>query len=316
MSGILKFTGNSFLLATAVAFLFSCTNNSKNNITVFKALDESLVKSNYLLGISCENTCRVMEDKLNDPSTNYRATVWYPKAMQIQKLSQEAINYIEDLKTELKKEAGLTEEGIFKEDDVNIVNRFFSKNAKGEEFFTRLQKYKKDVLAIDDLIMNEFEKTITLTTKEYDVSKEGKTFTKTFLNEIPTVEGLTMLSKFQNNIRVIESRTILFCREQIPSSDRFYEYYNGIVSQNSSCVKTGEEIEITAGIGAFSSFPKPEIIIEGKNIPINDEGVAISKFKAIGKPGKHFIPVQISYIDQNGSKQTIAKTVEYTIAKE
>jgi gliding motility-associated protein GldM len=316
MSGISKFTGNSFLLATAIAFLFSCTNNSKNNLTVFKALDESLVRSNYLLGISCENTCRVMEDKLNDPSTNYRATVWYAKAMQIQKLSRGVINYIEDLKMELKKEAGLTEEGIFKEGDLNIVNRFFSKNAKGEEFFTRLQKYKKDVLAIDDLIMNEFEKTTTLTTKEFDVSKGGKTFTETFLNEVTTIEGLTMLSKFQNNIRVIESRTILFCREQIPSSERFYEYYNGIVSQNSSCVKTGEEIEITAGIGAFSSFPKPEIIIGGRKIPIDETGAAISKFKAIGKPGKHFVPVQISYTDQDGNKRTMTKTVEYTIAKE
>jgi gliding motility-associated protein GldM len=259
-----------------------------------------------------------LEEKLNEPATSIRAGIWQPRAMQIQKLSREVVDYIENLKTELKKEAGLTEKGSFKEDDVSAVNRLFSKKAKGEELYTKLIKYKQDVFAIDLLISNTFEKIITITVNEVTEKADGeKIFTKTAFTEIPTVAALAMLTKFQNNIRITENRTIMFCFEQITSYHHSHEIISAIVSLNSSYLQEGEEVQVTAGIGFFTGYYiKPEVIVNGKKIPINESGVAIAKFKAIGKPGKHFVPVQISYIDQDGSKQTITKTVEYTIAKE
>jgi gliding motility-associated protein GldM len=298
MSGISKFTGNSFLLVTAVAFLFSCTNNSKNNLTVFKVLDASLSKSNQMINQSNEDIYHGLEEKLNDPSASTKAGIWQPRAMQIQKLSQEMINYIDSLKTELKKEAGLTEKGSFKEDDVSAVNRLFSKKAKGEELYTKLIKYKQDVFAIDLLISNTFEKAITITTNDVTEKIGGeKVFTKTAFTEIPTVAALAMLTKFQNNIRVTENKTILYCFENARSGYFIedFTFFYAIVGQNSKYLRAGDEVEITAGIGEFTKRNKPEIIIDGKSIPINDEGVAISKFKALGKPGKRFAQVQISY---------------------
>jgi gliding motility-associated protein GldM len=316
MSGISKFTGNSFLLATAVAFLFSCTNNSKNNLTVFKALDESLVRSNRVIVSSNENVYHALDEKLYDFRTSTKAGIWQPKAMQIQKLSQEMINYIDSLKTELKKEAGLKEEGVFTEDDVNAVNTLFNKKSKGEELYTKLKKYKPDILAVDFLIMSEFEKKTILTTVEYDNSKKGMTFTKTFFNEISTIEASAILDKFQNNIRIIENKTVSFCYEQVPSNSDYFNTYSAIIAQNIRYVKAGEEIEIIAGVGAFSRIAKPEITIKGKIIPIDETGTATVKFLASGKRGNYFVPVKINFTDQEGKKQTITKTVEYTIAKE
>jgi GldM N-terminal domain len=253
-----------------------------------------------------------------DPATSTKAAIWQPKAMMIGKLSKVIINYIDSLKTQLKEEAGLTEQGTFQEDNINAVNRFFGKNTRGEELYSKLIKYKQDVFAIDLLISNTFEKIITITVNEVTEKADGeKIFTKTAFTEIPTVAALAMLTKFQNNIRITENRTIMFCFEQITSYHHSHEIISAIVSLNSSYLQEGEEVQVTAGIGFFTGYYiKPEVIVNDKKIPINESGVAISKFKAIGKPGKHFIPVQISYIDQDGSKQTITKTVEYTIAKE
>jgi gliding motility-associated protein GldM len=319
MSGILKFTGNSFLLVTTVIFLFSCSNNSKNNLTVFKVLDASLSNSNRIINQSNEDIYRAIEEKLNDPSTNAKAAIWQPRAMQIKKLSQEIVKYIDSLKTALKKEAGLSERNLFDEEDINAVNRLFIKKAKGEELYTKLIKYKQGIFAIDLLISNTFEKIITITTN--DVTEKAdveKIFTKSVFTEIPTVAALAMLTKFQNNIRIAENKTILFCLEYTHSHDIIEDFtsFSAIVGQNFKYLRAGDEVEIMAGIGEFTMRNKPEIIIDGKNIPINDEHVAISKFKAVGKPGKHFVPVQITYTDMDGKKQTIRKTVEYTIAKE
>jgi gliding motility-associated protein GldM len=318
MSGISKFTGNSFLSPITIAsvFLFSCTNNSKNNLTVFKALDESLVKSNQVIKQSNQDIYHGLEEKLKDPSTSAKAGIWQPRAMQIQKLSQDMINYIDNLKTELEKEAGLTEKGSFNEADVSAVNRLFSKKGKGEELYTKLIKYKQDVFAIDLLISNTFEKTITITTNASEITEDEKKFTKTLFTEIPTIAALAMLTKFQNNVRITENKTIMFCFQQIGSFVEDFTTFSAIVGQSSKYLRAGDEVEIIAGVGAFSRIAKPEIVIKGKIIPIDETGTATVKFRASGKPGNYFVPVQISYTDQDGNKQTVSKSVEYTIAKE
>lgn len=181
MSGILKFTGNTILLSIAVAFLFSCTNNSKNNLKIFKELDESLVKSNLRIKRSSENIYASLQEKLMDASTSTKAGIWQPKAEIIGKLSKEIINYIDSLKIKLKKEAGMTGQGTFQENDINAVNRFFGNNEKGEELYSKLIKYKRDIFSVDPMIVRAFDKNILLTSESFDASGERKTFTETFL---------------------------------------------------------------------------------------------------------------------------------------
>jgi hypothetical protein len=36
--------------------------------------------------------------------------------------------------------------------------------------------------------------------------------------------------------------------------------------------------------------------------------------KASSRPGKHFVPVMINYIDQDGKKVVIEQKVEYTVS--
>ena len=83
-----------------------------------------------------------------------------------------------------------------------------------------------------------------------------------------------------------------------------------IIVQSSTIVQAGEDLEITAGIGSFTRAAKPEVKINRLNVPIDWTGVTTFKIKAPIKPGKHFIPVELSYTDQEEKKQTIPKIVE------
>jgi hypothetical protein len=138
---------SSFVLIISFTFIFlcSCTNNSKNNLESYEILNEGLNNSNQTIDRASRTIYVSLQQKLNDPGTNYKAIIWYPKATRIQALSKDIITYMEDLKTELKKEAGLTiknEQESFGEDNINAVNQIFQKKAKGDELYSRLMKYK------------------------------------------------------------------------------------------------------------------------------------------------------------------------------
>jgi hypothetical protein len=238
-----------------------------------------------------------MEEKLTDPSTHYKAEIVYPKMMQIKKLSKEITDYIEKLKA-----------------DAKMKNKLH--NDIGKELYNQLKQYKKEVMGIDSGMALAFDTTLILTTRSFDSQNDKKVFFETFFNAKSIEETFSMLSKFQNNVKIMENRFINYFNNKASKAAFIIENftsYSAIIGQSSTYVRGGENIEITAGVGAFRNYEGQEIIISGKNIQPGIDGAFHYKFKASIKPGKYFIPVQIKYMDQDGKEQVISKDVEYTV---
>jgi hypothetical protein len=85
------------------------------------------------------------------------------------------------------------------------------------------------------------------------------------------------------------------------------------VTQSSSYVKAGEKIEINAGIGYLSTTLQPKITINQKLFQLNENGVAVYKFKTPLKAGKYYMSVKIEYTEQDGAKGLMEKNIEYTV---
>ena len=62
-----------------------------------------------------------------------------------------------------------------------------------------------------------------------------------------------------------------------------------IAETNSITLCLVNEIEITAGVGAFSKAAIPTVTIEGQNVPLGVDGAAHRKMNA-GLVGNHTIP--------------------------
>jgi hypothetical protein len=75
---------------------------------------------------------------------------------------------------------------------------------------------------------------------------------------------------------------------------------------------SGEELVITAGVGAFSSAAKPTISIDGAVLPIGPDGTASYKSVA-GSPGQNSKRVRISFLKPNGETAVVEKDVKYTV---
>jgi gliding motility-associated protein GldM len=300
-------------------FFSACTSKQDSSLMIYKTLDESLVISNKVLTNNSATIYASLEEKLRNPVFQERALIWYPRAMRIKHLSDSITAYIDGLKEELKKEAGLLNNDIersYRKEDKQAVTQILITSGKGKELYSRLNRYKEAVLNIDPLLRSNFAKTILITTSAFDSPENKGDFTRTYFNNIHVAAALSMLSTFQNKIKVTENKAAAFCNETSCRIGFICEFYSPLVGQSSSYVRAGESIEITAGVATFSPAAKPEIIINGHIVPVSSQGVAVYKLSSSKKAGKHVIPVDISYTDQDGRKQSSTFKVNYTVAKE
>lgn len=60
---------------------------------------------------------------------------------------------------------------------------------------------------------------------------------------------------------------------------------------------------------------QPAFFINGIEVKCDADGVAVYKFKSPMKAGKYSVPVKIIYTKPNGIKDTVFKTLSYTVAE-
>ena len=298
-------------LPSAFSFLIiltSCSNRSKTDLAVIEALNESIENSNTRITASTYDVLESFQGKLADYGSRERASVWYPKAQMIQIISKRAIDYIERIKLNLNKSST----NDLKKIDAKEI---FENDSSG--LYEMMINYKNDLLQIDSTLKKEFGNTLKVFTNLIDTSRNNrKDLLKNYFDGVSIVEANAILNKLKNNIRINEERTITFCYDHCGSTDEhgLFSVTNAIISQNSTIVQPGEEVEIIAGIGEFTRINSPKIYVYKEIIPMNENAISIYKLKAPSQPGKYYVPVKINYTDQNGMQQSVAREVEYTVA--
>jgi gliding motility-associated protein GldM len=309
-----------YLVLTAILAL----NVSNEVINAFKVVDKSLITTNNNISASNNELYSSLEKKMTEPQSVERARIWEPRAMMAKQLSENMNNYIDSLKLALKKGAGLrwsinkAKDSVeeFREDNLDASTRLFETKGEGPKLKNRLEKYKVDMLNIglpmDSTIKRQFQNTFPVNTTP-PVSQDGtkRNFTQSFFHMTPTVAALTMLSKFQNNIKNAESQIVTYCHNQIGTVERHMDKTGVLVGQNSNYLMPGQELTVTAGVGAYSSSAAPSITINGSSVPVTD-GQGMYK-TAVSGAGEHSVSVNVSFKDENNKTVTIPTIVKYTV---
>ncbi len=309
-----------YLVLTALLAL----NVSSEILNAFKVVDKSLITSNNNLTTANATIYESLKAKMADPGTREKATIWNEKAERAKKLSTDLSAYIDDLKTKLKKEAGSKMVDVdgkqveqFKEDDLEAATRLFGSGEGGQkqgpELEKRLKDYKTAMLGIDPEIKQKFENTfpVDVAPQKGQDGKE-KEFTEAFFHMTPTVAALTLLSKFQNNVKNSENLVSGFCHTKVGEVKFILNKFEPIATANSTYLMPGEELIVTAGVGAFNDASKPVISIGGTPTALNEKGVAEKKFNVSGG-GNQKVHVSISYTKPDGTQDKLEKDVEYTV---
>ena len=310
-----------YLVLTALLAL----NVSSEILNAFEVVDKSLVTSNNNLKSANQTLYTSLEAKLKDPMTSEKAKPWNEKAEKAKKLAATMDEYINQLKLDLKAEAGVkmvekdgkqVEE--YKKDDLEAATRLFGNEKggknKGPEFEAKLIAFRKAMLDIDPEIKKEFEKTFPVDASYKTIGVDGKEkdFTFAYFHMTPTVAAITLLSKFQNNVKNAENQIVTYCHNQVGAVKVVYDQFAALVGQSSNYVMPGEEIEINAGVGAYSKAAQPKISIGGASMPLAEDGRASSKFKVSGS-GSKSVPVNVTFTKPDGTVETKTFEVKYTV---
>jgi gliding motility-associated protein GldM len=308
-----------YLVLTALLAL----NVSAEILNAFKTVDNSLIGTNKTVNQSTQTILASLEEKKADPASSAKANIWYPKAKQAQTLSDQIYNYIQGLRARILKEAGFDpatkKDSSYSQDNLDIATRIMVEEGEGKKLLQQLEAYKKNLLAIDPLIAEELKNSlqINLEMPAGEDSHGGgarKTWEGSYFRMVPTVAAITILSKFQNDIRTSENKVVTFCHEQVGKVAVVFDTYAAVIGQSSNYLMPGQQLEITAGVGAFSKKALPTITIGGTNAPIGEDGAA-HWTTTVNSVGIGSIPVRVSFTDQEGNRKEIVKTIEYTVGQ-
>lgn len=322
-----------YLVLTALLAL----NVSSEILNAFRTVNNSITTSNGIITDKNNVTYTSFEQKAKDPQTAEKAAIWKPKADKVKQLSADMYSYIDGLKTDLKKESDVhtNSEGKeeFKEDNLDAAVRLMDEKGKGKELYNKLIDYRKNVLDVLDPkqfagnpdlqkkvagAIVELNKSIPINMtvpkgqggKEYENNAEG--WTTNYFHMTPTIAALTILSKFQNDVKSTEAQVVDYCHAQIGQVQVVYNKFQAIATSNTSYAMPGDQIEITAGVGAFNDAAKPKITIGGQTMPLTPEGTAVFKTTASGA-GDRSVPVVIEFATPDGKIEKVTKDVKYTI---
>ncbi len=316
-----KMINMMYLVLTAMLAL----NVSSEILNAFKVVDKSLQNSSSNITIANNTLYKSLKDKLDDPKSAATAQIWEPKAEKAQALSNQMNDYIEHLKKDLKVAAELKVDKTtgnplldkngnedFMEGNLEASTRLFDTQGKGKDLETKLLAYRQAMLAIDTEIAVKFAKTLPIDI-DPPIGQDGKKkeFTAAYFHMTPTVAALTILSKFQNNVKNAENQVVSYIHSKIGEVKLKIDKFDALVGQSSNYLMPGDELTITAGIGAYSSAAIPIISINGSSVQ-TVEGQGIYKTTATGS-GPHKISVVIHYKDQQNVEQVSTKDIEYTV---
>ncbi len=303
-----------YLVLTALLAL----NVSAEILNAFKTVDSSLDRTNKTINNSTADIMTSFEEQLADEKTRTKAQEWHPKAKEAQQLTTNMYNYIEQLRQRLLKEAGYDPangDTTYKEDNQDIATRIMVEHGEGAKLQQELKKYREAMLNIHPKVREEFQRTLQVDVSIPQVqNKSNRTWQAAYFHMVPTVAALTMLRKFQNDVKTSENRVVAFLHEQVGKVSIRYDAFEAIVGQNSKYLMPGQELEITAGLGAFSKSKLPNVSIGGAGVALNEKGMAVWRTSAT-TIGNHTIPVTVSFIDQDGNTQTRTYNVEYTVGQ-
>jgi gliding motility-associated protein GldM len=329
-----KMINMMYLVLTALLAL----NVSAEILNAFKTVNNSIIQSNKVVTDKNNITYNSFQNKLKDPQTAALAQEWAPRAVKVQQLSKTIYDQIDSLKSELVEESSPSmKDGVkeYNEASLDAATRLFDEKGKGKILYKALIDYKADLLNTlnpDDIVSKEPLVLADLVKARADFNAQlpmdlrvpksqsgnapsgdsAKDWTLNYFHMTPTIAAMTILSKFQSDIKNSEAQMIDYLHKKIGEVKVVFDKFQVLAQASSNYVMPGDELDITAGVGAFSAAAKPNITINGQQQSIGDDGTAMYKTKAEGA-GQHTVMVHIQYTKPDGTPAVVDKPVTYTV---
>ena len=133
-----------------------------------------------------------------------------------------------------------------------------------------------NILKLENKYSKEFERQEQVISKKYlNRFKSEKEFADTVFNQVSSKYILSKMLLFENDVRLAENDLISFSEHQFGGCILDYTRLTSIVNQNTSHLKTGEDLVIKAGVGSYTTACMPKYKIGKVYVDMDEYGVGI-----------------------------------------
>jgi hypothetical protein len=319
-----------FCLAVIMVLLAGCRR--REDLNQLKAINRSFENANNIIQENNKLVWEALVQKRHDPSYHEYGEIWEPRGGRIKKQADAIVVIIEELKSGLLKQSD-----SLQKEQAPLIDELYSSDGPGYKLVCRLAAFKDSfpaIIRVEDFVdyphkqasmkaeIPRLLSTVPLLTGYTDSLNADlrKLHVKKWLKEnfsgTTPAMALVVLNRIENDLLVTTNEFMNFCFNQIDKIICGWRGFHAVAVLNSSYVKQGQQIEVTAGVVDFYTYTKPRITMDGKEIDLNKDATAVHQFTANGRPGKHSIRVQIEFTKPDGTVEQVYKDLKYIIAEE
>lgn len=308
-----KMIGMMYLVLTAMLAL----NVSAAILNGYAKVDESL-----------HATIETMQEGNADTYAKFRVAMdqnpekteeWYNKAMEVQRVSNEFYNYVQEFKDNMVQLIGGNEGkvnakvgDIKKPDDTNVPQQYGIEEGNAKVLKEKLHAYRLFLEGITDNVeplRSELEATF-ITPKGINTSKDSITWEESIFHEMPICAALTVLSKIQNDIRHCEGKVVGHLLQMTDAGDLRVNKFSAHIIPSAKYIMKGQKYSAQILFAAIDSTQALEYYVNGQKL--NSNGVYEIVANSVGMQK---IKGQIGYMDQQGVMQYLPFEDEYTVGE-
>jgi hypothetical protein len=308
----------TYFIMALVAVLAACRQQEPQS--QLKEINEALELANGIIEDNNRLVYEELNNKLPDPRTHAQALVWQPKAEVIRRRALASKRLIDSIKAQL-----IRQSDSLKMTGNEIVEQVITANEIGGSLFDKLVLFEDSMACVFNsaVFADNSNRVEALRKDSLDFYKyvshnkirhsSKKDWIQKSFSKCSPLMAVLALNKEESNLIGIEKFLIDYCNLMAVDNYCGYDRFGGIASINSSVVKPGDTLVITAGVGAFSNIMYPRITIDGWRIKLNDRKIAKHTFFANERPGTYTVPVKIEFMDADGSKRIETNEIRYTV---
>jgi len=319
-----------YLVLTALLAL----NVSAEIFNAFKIVDKGLVKSNKAI----DESNAPLPEIIKTGAKKKASLAKYADLISPSKdLASEMNGEIQTMIDELIDAAGdadgsvgegdyiITSGGVRKmkgEKNKDVTTRSLVYNGKGEELKSKLSEYRQRMIELaDEGDRATFSKEIPsiVDDETWKAKKSVNSWSEFNFKQMPVQATVPILRKFQNDVKSTQSAFLNYLAGKVgTTTEVVLDKYAVVSAPSKSYIIKGEKYTTDLFLGAFAgadSETKITISVDGRNLPVNSDGIASFTQTANSTGKKTYTATASIYNPATDETKRVTKEFEYEVGE-
>ncbi|QZE14104.1 gliding motility protein GldM [Halosquirtibacter laminarini] len=310
-----KLIGVMYLVYTAMLAL----NVDKNVLNAFTTVDHGLEMT--IQNFNAKNMQTYARFDQAAAVNPKKAGKYKVKADSIKSQTDRLVNHIQSLKEEIVCRADKKEKADFdhieKKDDTHMAAEIMLLEKKGTVLKDMLTDYRENLVQLvqkDSALVSSLNKILDTSKPKRIEGELPQTWESSRFDGYPLIAVVTLMTKMQSDLRNAEADVINYLFKQIDAKSFKVNKLLAQVIPTSTYVLEGGTYESQIFLAAVDTTDYPTIAVNGKRLPVNDNGKAIFKAQA-NKPGDFSYNGKIRFKMPDGTYKNFPFKGAYQVAR-